>query len=52
MVIMKKNRKLGRSVAIVDAGMSQFGMSLNVKFLHRQREDLPITYLAFAPVSE
>jgi len=28
------------------------GTPLSVKFLHRQREDLPITYLAFVPVSE
>ena len=30
----------------------KIGTPLSVKFLHRQREDLPITYLAFAPVSE
>ena len=29
----------------------KIGRPLNVKFLHRQREDQPITYLAFAPIS-
>ena len=86
---MKKRRKLNRGVAIVGAGMSQFGMfkdkdskdlfaevfkemlasvekgvdhehpetirvgtPLTVKFIHGQRDDRPITYLAVASVTE